>query len=162
MPRMWRQCNLGEITLCRIMLSCICNTNRPVEFHYCCRSILHMSHSSWMLTSLKNWPTYKIFGPVKISRKFVPEGLINNIPALVQVMAWCRPGTSHYLNQWELVYRRIYASLGRNQLTMENCVRNHHFDVLRITRFWNARQACQLTTNQVEILVKFGIISVTW
>ena len=28
----------------------------------------------------------------KISLKFVPKGPINNIPALVQIMAWCRPG----------------------------------------------------------------------
>ena len=26
------------------------------------------------------------------SLKFVPKGPINNIPALVQIMAWCRPG----------------------------------------------------------------------
>ena len=30
--------------------------------------------------------------PIKISLKFVPKGLINNIPALVQIMAWRRPG----------------------------------------------------------------------
>ena len=24
--------------------------------------------------------------------KFVPKGLINNVPALVQIMAWRRPG----------------------------------------------------------------------
>ena len=29
---------------------------------------------------------------INISLKFVPRGPINNIPALVQVMAWCRPG----------------------------------------------------------------------
>ena len=29
---------------------------------------------------------------IKISLKFVPKGLINNIPSLVQIMAWCRPG----------------------------------------------------------------------
>ena len=29
---------------------------------------------------------------VSISLKFVPKGQINNIPALVQIMAWCRPG----------------------------------------------------------------------
>ena len=29
---------------------------------------------------------------VKISLKFVPKGPINNIPALVQIMAWRRPG----------------------------------------------------------------------
>ena len=30
--------------------------------------------------------------PTKISLKFVPEGPINNIPSLVQIMAWRRPG----------------------------------------------------------------------
>ena len=29
---------------------------------------------------------------LKISLKFVHKGLINNIPSLVQIMAWCRPG----------------------------------------------------------------------
>ena len=29
---------------------------------------------------------------LKMSLKFVPKGPINNIPALVQTMAWCRPG----------------------------------------------------------------------
>ena len=30
--------------------------------------------------------------PIKISLKFVPKGPINDIPALVQIMAWRRPG----------------------------------------------------------------------
>ena len=30
--------------------------------------------------------------PIKILLKFVPKGPINYIPALVQIMAWCRPG----------------------------------------------------------------------
>ena len=29
---------------------------------------------------------------INISLKFVPKGLINNIPTLVQIMAWRRPG----------------------------------------------------------------------
>ena len=29
---------------------------------------------------------------VKISLKFVPKGPINNMPALVQIIPWCRPG----------------------------------------------------------------------
>ena len=29
---------------------------------------------------------------IKISLKFIPEGPINNIPALVQIMAWRRSG----------------------------------------------------------------------
>ena len=30
--------------------------------------------------------------PIRISPKFVPTSAINNKPALVQVMAWCRTG----------------------------------------------------------------------
>ena len=33
-----------------------------------------------------------IWTPIKISLKFVPKGPINNIPALVQIMAWRRSG----------------------------------------------------------------------
>ena len=33
-----------------------------------------------------------IWIPIKISLKFVPKGSIDNIPALVQIMAWRRPG----------------------------------------------------------------------
>ena len=33
-----------------------------------------------------------IWIPIKISLKFVPKSPINNIPALVQIMAWRRPG----------------------------------------------------------------------
>ena len=29
---------------------------------------------------------------IEISLKFVPKGAINNIPALVQIVAWCQPG----------------------------------------------------------------------
>ena len=29
---------------------------------------------------------------INISLKFITKGPINNIPALVQMMAWCRPG----------------------------------------------------------------------
>ena len=33
-----------------------------------------------------------VWVPIKISLKFVRKGPINNIPALVQIMAWRRPG----------------------------------------------------------------------
>ena len=55
---------------------------------------------------------------IKISLKFVLKGPVNKIPALVQIKAWRRQATSHYLNQWWLVYWRIYASLGFNELTV--------------------------------------------
>ena len=47
---------------------------------------------------------------------FFPKGLINNILELVQIMAWRPQTTSHYFNQWWFGYRRIYASLGLNEL----------------------------------------------
>ena len=41
-----------------------------------------------------NWIFLKenVWIPIKISLKFVPKGPINNIPALVPMMAWRRPG----------------------------------------------------------------------
>ena len=33
-----------------------------------------------------------VWFPIKISLKFVPKDLISNFPALVQIMAWRRPG----------------------------------------------------------------------
>ena len=53
---------------------------------------------------------------IKISLRFVPNGQINNIPALVQIMVCHVPATSHYLNQWWLVYWCIYASLSLNEI----------------------------------------------
>ena len=52
---------------------------------------------------------------LKISLKFVPKFRIHNIPALVKIMAWRQQATSHHLNHWRLVYRRIYVSLGITQ-----------------------------------------------
>ena len=53
-----------------------------------------------------------------ISLKFVPRFRINNISALVQIMAWCRPGDNPLSEQMRasLLYH-VYASLGRNELT---------------------------------------------
>ena len=71
--------------------------------------------------------------PIKISLEIVPKVRINNIPALVQMMAWYRDqATSYCLNQWWLACRRIYASLGLNELrNVEICF---YFSV--ISRHW--------------------------
>ena len=53
--------------------------------------------------------TENVWSSIKFSLRFVPSGPVNNIPALVKIMAWRRPGGNHYLNQWWLYYRRIYA-----------------------------------------------------
>ena len=53
---------------------------------------------------------------IEITFKFVPCDPINDIPALDQIMVWHRPGASHYLNNNDIVYWRIYALLGLNEL----------------------------------------------
>ena len=53
---------------------------------------------------------------VKISLKFVPRGPINNIPALVQIMVWRRPGNKPSSEPVIVVYWRIYASLCLNEV----------------------------------------------
>ena len=61
---------------------------------------------------------------IKMSLNFVPKGPINNIPALVRIIT-CQT-TSHCLNQRSLVYRRIYASLGLNELSLNNIFPSVH------------------------------------
>ena len=53
---------------------------------------------------------------LRFSLNFVPKVRINNIPALVQIMACRRPGDKPLYDQWWLVYCRIYASLGLSEL----------------------------------------------
>ena len=54
---------------------------------------------------------------IKISLKFVPKGPINNIPALVQIMAWRRPGDKPLSKPMMVsLLTHIYASLGPNEL----------------------------------------------
>ena len=57
---------------------------------------------------------------IKISLKIVPKGPVNDIPALVQTMAWSRPGDKPLSEPMRVVYRRIYASLALNELTNGN------------------------------------------
>ena len=40
----------------------------------------------------RHFQVHFLWIPIEISLKLVPKDLINNIPALVQIMAWCRPG----------------------------------------------------------------------
>ena len=53
----------------------------------------------------------KYMNSIKISLKFVANGPINNIPELVQIMAWHRPWDEPWLFDW-----KIYASVGHNEL----------------------------------------------
>ena len=53
---------------------------------------------------------------IKRTLKFGPKGRIDNIPTLVQIMAARRPGEKPLFGLM-MIYWRIYASLGLNELT---------------------------------------------
>ena len=80
--------------------------------------------------------------PIKISLKFVPNGPINNIPALVQIMAWRRPGdkplseplvdslTTHvcvtqpqWVKKLKWINRMDHSGLNHNKA---DCVQHYH------------------------------------
>ena len=82
--------------------------------------------------------------------KFVPKVQINHIRALIQIMAWRRPVTSHYLIQWWLVFRRIYVSLRLNELT--------HWGPEKMATILQMRfQKLILTNENVCILIAFPL-----
>ena len=75
---------------------------------------------------------------IKISLKFVPEGTINNIPALVQIMAWRRLGDKPFSEPMMArlpthICVRIYASLGPNELNICIFVVRKDFQVTYLT-----------------------------
>ena len=87
---------------------------------------------------------------INISLKFVPRGPINNIPTLVQVMAWRRPGDKPLLEPMMVrlpthMYRRICASLGLNDL-------KNSFLVSAAIHF-SAYYLCELYCQEINIYV---------
>ena len=60
------------------------------------------------------WTTHQGMGGIKKSLKFVPKGPINNIQALVKIMAWRRLGDKP--SSEPMVNRLIYVSLRQNEL----------------------------------------------
>ena len=70
-----------------------------------------------------------VLNSIKISLKFIPKSPINNIPALVQIMAWRRPGDKPLSVPMMVSLWRIYASLGLNELSAQK---------------WNRKQANQM------------------
>ena len=54
---------------------------------------------------------------IKISLKFVPNGPINNIPALVQIMAWRQPGAKPLSEPMMVSLRTHICVAWLNELT---------------------------------------------
>ena len=81
---------------------------------------------------------------IKISLKFVPEGPVNNIPALVQIMAWRRPGDKP-LSEPVMVSLLTHICVTRpqwviNAVNFPQIARNRHL----IARPWGRGMGCLL------------------
>ena len=73
---------------------------------------------------------------LKISLKFVPKGQINNIPALVQIMAWRRPGGKPLSEQrWLFCWKHICVTRPQWVKISVNNNYSKHYDC-RI--FWSS------------------------
>ena len=81
------------------------------------------AETKWSLFADETIKRISLNGNVRISinmsLQFVLKGPINNIPALVRMMAWRCPGNKP-LSEPITVYRRIYASLGLNEMNNGN------------------------------------------
>ena len=64
---------------------------------------------------------------IEFSLKFVPQGPVNNIPALVQIMAWRRPGDMPLSEPMMVELTDIHASLGLNELIVYVVINDFNF-----------------------------------
>ena len=73
---------------------------------------------------------------IKISLKFVSKGLINNIPALVQIMAWRRPGDKP-LSEPMLVSLLMHICMSyRIRVCISNNNHFNHFKLILVIDVW--------------------------
>ena len=101
-----RSTQLQQWSLSPVFPRGVLNTLRPRQY---CRHFtddifkcIFMNENVWIL--------------IKISLKYVPKVRINNIPALVQIMAWRRLGDKPLSEQMMVCFTDIYASPGLNEL----------------------------------------------
>ena len=87
---------------------CLCVSINLFEFEFEFEFWRHFADDIFKCILLKIFDFRK-----KSSLKFVPQGLINNIPPLVQIMAWRRPGDKPLS---EPIMVSLYASLGLHEL----------------------------------------------
>ena len=120
------RCLSGGIRNIWIALISSINTLRPrQDGHYFADDVLKcifLNENVWIL--------------FKIPLKFVPKGPINNIPALVQIMAWRRPGDKP-LSESMLVFVPTHICVTRPQWVNNNIL----IVYLQITSPWLQRNS---------------------
>ena len=99
---------------------------------------------------------------VQISLKFVPKGPIDNKSALVQVMAWRRQATSHYLSQWWTSSpTHIYGTRG-NELNYFSVLITHSKAQIRTSiTLWNHNRD-SISHSEIKIRTHYIVTRVRW
>ena len=89
---------------------------------------------------------------IKISLKFVPKGSIYNIPVLVQIMAWRRPGDKP-LSETMMVSLLTHISVTRPQWVNLNCwlIGLVYFKIRRLNTDWNGPRTLNLGKTHVAL-----------
>ena len=105
--------------------ACIWNCYSPRSFGYgsiikCINTLRPRQNSRHFPDDILKWIflNKNIWISITISLKFVSEGSIKISQHWFGKWLVADQATSHYLNQWCLIYWRIYASLGLNVLKM--------------------------------------------
>ena len=84
--------------------------------------------------------------PIKISLKFVPKGPINNIPALVQIIVWRRPGDKP-LSEPMVVSLTTHKCVTRHQWVNNTDISSRVFNVL--SQFYNTISLPPIQINHI-------------
>ena len=92
---------------------------------------------------------------LKILLNVVPMVPIDNIPALVQIMAWRRPGNKPLSEPMLVLYRRIYTSLGLNEWMQCDV---WGYTSRQIQWFWH----CTPRTTELDINYRCIISNISW
>ena len=112
--------------MCFLMCSYELETTRSQQWtpgHVCLNTLRPWQHGRHFADDIFKciFLNENVWIPIKISLKFVSKGPIHNIPALVQIMAWRRPGDKP-LSEPMMVTLPTHICVTRPQCTrMEQC-----------------------------------------
>ena len=81
---------------------------------------------------------------IKISLKFVPKGPINNIPTLVQIMAWRQPGNKP-LSEPMLVSLLVHICVTRPQWVKKDFNYLRHLSWEKWQKTWNFKRIFKIS-----------------
>ena len=105
-------------------------TKAFIQHVFLCIESLNRSWSDVHVTDANAFTWMKMYElRLKISPKFVPMAPLTVFQHWFRNWLGANQATSHYLNQWLLVYRHIHASLGLNELIRLNHCRNFKMEI---------------------------------